>query len=204
MVVIALLVVFASAVQDRKLLQINSSATTVDAAPLVAANASSSVAGSDSSSSKNDTKPRAILSDVVSAYKSKFKPFKANTIAPSMPDSSATATANASADGDINYYSTPCSSGPSPSQYEAFVECICSCPVAYANGPSSAPTMAPMMDPMTDGMADAMDSDADANPSTSSSGSGCAPEPVPTHASAHAPHPSHMDLRQHPVLPCHQ
>jgi len=88
----------------------------------VAANASSSVAGSDSSSSNNDTKPHAILSDVVSAYKSKFKPDKANTPAPSMPDSSATATANATADGGQDYYSTPCSSGPIPSQYEAFVE----------------------------------------------------------------------------------
>ncbi len=39
-----------------------------------------------------------------------------------MPDSSATATANASADGGDDYYSTPCSSDPIPSQYEAFVE----------------------------------------------------------------------------------
>ena len=62
------------------------------------------------------------------------------------------------------------------------LQCICSCPVAYANVPSSAPTMAPMMDPtvMADDMADAMDSDADANSSGPSSGSGCAPEPVPT------------------------
>ena len=88
----------------------------------MAANASSSVAGSDSPSSNNDTKPHAILSDVVSAYKSKFKPAKANTTAPSMSDSSATATANATADGGDDYYSTPCSSDPIPSQYEAFVE----------------------------------------------------------------------------------
>ena len=266
--------------QDRKLLQINSSATTVDAAPLVVANASSSVAGSDSSSSNNDTKPHAILSDVVSAYKSKFKPVKATTPAPSVSDASVTATANATADGGDDYYSTPCSSDPIPSQYEAFVQvralvhakhladasqialraakhghgmeckytlcvshsgkfachldgfctpciccpciqlilfaatkrcsccllcflllhispslllqdidresvllqCICSCPVAYANGPSSAPTMAPMMDPMAmpEDMADAMDSGADADSSGPSAGSGCAPEPVPT------------------------
>jgi hypothetical protein len=58
------------------------------------------------------------------------------------------------------------------------VQCICSCPVAYANGPSGAPAPAPMMDPsiMPEDMADAMDSGADAD----SSGSGCAPKPVPT------------------------
>lgn len=88
----------------------------------MAPNASSLVAGSDSSPSNNDTKPHAILSDVVSAYKSKFKPVKASTPAPSVSDSSATATANATADGGDDYYSTPCSSDPIPSQYEAFVQ----------------------------------------------------------------------------------
>jgi len=60
------------------------------------------------------------------------------------------------------------------------VQCICSCPVAYANGPSGAPAPAPMMDPsiMPEDMADAMDSGADS--SGSGSGSGCAPKPVPT------------------------
>ena len=61
------------------------------------------------------------------------------------------------------------------------LQCICSCPVAYANGPASAPAMAPMM--MHQGMPDAMssDSDADADSSDSSAdGSGCTPKPVPT------------------------
>ncbi len=60
------------------------------------------------------------------------------------------------------------------------VQCICSCPVAYANGPSGAPAPAPMMDPsiMPEDMAGAMDSGADAD--SSNSGSGCAPKPVPT------------------------
>ena len=30
------------------------------------------------------------------------------------------------------------------------LQCICSCPVSYANGPSMAPTMAPAMAPMAD------------------------------------------------------
>ncbi len=62
------------------------------------------------------------------------------------------------------------------------VQCICSCPVAYANGPSGAPAPGPMMDPsmMPEGMAGAMDSGADAGSSGSGSGSGCAPKPVPT------------------------
>ncbi|KAL0041579.1 hypothetical protein WJX79_008250 [Trebouxia sp. C0005] len=133
-VAMAWLAVSVSAVQDRKLLQIDDSATTVDAAPLAAADSSSSALGSDLLSSNNGTMPHTILSD------------------------------------------------PVPSQYEAFEECICSCPVAYANGPSGAPAAAPMMNPsiMPEDMAGAMDSGPNADSSGSGYGSGCAPKPVPT------------------------
>lgn len=66
------------------------------------------------------------------------------------------------------------------------VQCICSCPVAYANGPSGAPAPAPLVDPsiMPEDMAGAMDSGAmdsgaDAD-SVGGSAAGCAPKPVPT------------------------
>lgn len=109
-------------VQDRKLLQIDNLATTVDAAPLAAANASSSVLGSSLSPSDNDTQPHSILSNVISAYKSKFNKTLV-TSTPSASNASASATANATADSNGgDYYMTPCSSGPTPSQYEAFVE----------------------------------------------------------------------------------
>ncbi len=108
---------------SRKLLQIDDSATTVDAAPLSSANASSSGLSFNSS---NDTKPHTILSDVVSAYKAKFTKRNISASAPvssmSSPSASATATANATADSGDDYYSTPCSSSPIPSQYKAFVE----------------------------------------------------------------------------------
>ena len=68
------------------------------------------------------------------------------------------------------------------------LQCICSCPVAYADGPASAPTpsMPPMMMPegmpmpeavMSDDGADADSADSSASSATSS---GCIPEPVPT------------------------
>lgn len=103
--------------QDRKLLQIDDSATTVDAAPLAAADSSSSALGSDLLSSNNGTMPHTILSDVISAYKNKFSK-SAGAPAPSTssiasatssgsstsPTSSANATSSAlsSTSGDSN------------------------------------------------------------------------------------------------------
>ena len=59
------------------------------------------------------------------------------------------------------------------------LQCICSCPVAYADGPASAPAVAPAMPPaILDDMADAFDM-ADTS-SSSADGSSCTPQPVPT------------------------
>ncbi len=80
--------------QDRKLLQIDDSATTVDAAPLAAANSSSSALGSGLLSSNNGTTPHTILSNVISAYKSKFSK-SASAPAPST-SSNASATSSGS------------------------------------------------------------------------------------------------------------
>ena len=136
--------------QFRRLFQIDGSATTVDAAPLVAANASSSILSPVSS---GDSQPHSILGDVISAFTGKHDtaapapapvtynltlredklsasiPFTA--AANSSPSSTSSAAHGAStksaaaphaaapaADADDNM--SPCSSGPVPSEYEAF------------------------------------------------------------------------------------
>ena len=110
----------AAVLQDfhRRLLQIDDSATTVNAAPLANANATSSVTPSSSS----DDSPHTILEDVISAYKAKFG--KGPAPAPVTVSATANATADSSSDSS-DLYSTPCSAGPIPSQYEAFVEVCC-------------------------------------------------------------------------------
>ena len=113
---------------NRKLLQVDSSATTVNAAPLGAANANANASSSalSSSTESNGTKPHAILTDVATAIQAKHNKtdmsVPAASMAAAIAASTATATANATADGGDDYYSTPCSSGPIPSQYEAFVQ----------------------------------------------------------------------------------
>lgn len=104
----------------------NLSATTVDAAPLVAVQASPTV--TPSSPNKDANNIHTILADELSAYKAKFHQNDTIAAAPSSSPAIATATAaatamaNATADGGDDYYNTPCSSGPNPSQYEAFVQ----------------------------------------------------------------------------------
>ena len=104
---------------SRKLLQINDSATTVTAAPLTAAKANASILAPPSENGK----PHSILADVISSFKSKFGK---GSEAPA-----ASATANATAiiisDGEgmsssMDYYMEPCTDGPVPSAYEAFVQ----------------------------------------------------------------------------------
>ena len=111
---------------NRKLLQLDSSATTVNAAPLGAANANASSSALSSNTDSNGTKPHAILTDVATAIQAKHNKtdmsVPAASMAAAIAASTATATANATADGGGDYYSTPCSSGPIPSQYEAFVQ----------------------------------------------------------------------------------
>lgn len=107
---------------SRKLLQIDDSATTVTAAPLSAAKANASILAPPS----EDGKPHSILSEVISSFKSKFgKQSEAPTAAPA-----ASATANATViitddEGDsssMDFYMEPCTNGPMPSAYKAFVE----------------------------------------------------------------------------------
>ena len=108
----------------RRLLQIDDSATTVNAAPLANANATSSVTPSSSSDDSHDDSPHTILEDVISAYKAKFG--KGPAPAPVTVSATANATASAGSDSDSSdLYSTPCSSDPIPTQYEAFVEVCC-------------------------------------------------------------------------------
>lgn len=109
-----------SASQDfnRKLLQIDNSATTVPAAPLANANATASVLAPSSSS--NNAKPHSILEDVIGAYKAKFG--KGSVPVPSTIAVNASAAATAAADDGDDYYTTPCTSDPIPTEYEAFVE----------------------------------------------------------------------------------
>ena len=113
---------------SRKLLQIDDSATTVNAAPLSAANATANATSSLLSSPSEDSKPHSILSDVISSFKAKYgKHDGAPSAAPeSAPPASATANATASSsddgDDDEEYYMDPCTSAPVPTAYEAFVE----------------------------------------------------------------------------------
>ncbi|KAL3163232.1 hypothetical protein ABBQ32_009633 [Trebouxia sp. C0010 RCD-2024] len=165
---------------SRKLLQIDDSATTVTAAPLSAAKANASILAPPS----EDGKPHSILSEVISSFKSKFgKQSEAPTAAPA-----ASATANATViitddEGDsssMDFYMEPCTNGPMPSAYKAFVECICSCPVAYANGPSSAPMPAPMMAPAAAPSADSGEDMPSDSFAASAPASGECSKPVPT------------------------
>lgn len=55
------------------------------------------------------------------------------------------------------------------------LQCICSCPTAYADGPSMAPTMAPAMAPASESAPEDMSDDEDDSPMTDSCG-----KPVPT------------------------
>lgn len=118
---------------SRKLLQINDSKTTVTAAPLSAAKANSSILAPPSENGK----PHSILADVISSFKSKYGN---HSEAPA-----ASATANATAvvvtndeGASMDKYMEPCTDGPVPSAYEAFVEvnpCI-PCILLFCLGPA--------------------------------------------------------------------
>ena len=68
------------------------------------------------------------------------------------------------------------------SRFYPLLQCICSCPVAYANGPMSAPTPAPMMAPASAPAADSNDSED--MPSDSSAASASASASVTTTTTA--------------------
>lgn len=110
-------------------------------APSTSSNASSTSSGSSTSpaavanvnatsymlsstSGDSNTSSHHILSELISEHTDKQLKHDATTPASSTSEPSATAnataTANSTADRGDDYYSAPCSSGPVPSQYEAF------------------------------------------------------------------------------------
>lgn len=106
----------------------NASSTSSDSStsPAVVANVNATSYMLSSTSGDSNTSSHHILSELISEHTDKQHKHDATTPASSTSEPSATAnataTANSTADGGDDYYSAPCSSGPVPSQYEAFEE----------------------------------------------------------------------------------
>lgn len=105
----------------------NASSTSSDSStsPAVVANVNATSYMLSSTSGDSNTSSHHILSELISEHTDKQHKHDATTPASSTSEPSATANATAtanSADGGDDYYSAPCSSGPVPSQYEAFEE----------------------------------------------------------------------------------
>lgn len=91
---------------SRKLLQIDDSATTVTAAPLSAANATSNISSSLLAPPSSDNKPHSILSDVISSFRSKYGRSPATAPA-AAANATATAVITTDENGDVTISSEP-------------------------------------------------------------------------------------------------